>query len=131
MSGGAYDYSYQRVMDFVGHLVQGVTSDGDRIEPSVRERRCKFVAHLELVAEAMRAIEWVDSGDSGTDAERRAIEAVLGRPETVPIAEVKDAMDRTRDVLAALKGVVREPILNDLRYVLDTLMGIYEDRDKV
>jgi hypothetical protein len=59
MSGGSMDYLYSRVQ-------------GAEFRRNTPERRA-FSAHLEKVAEALRAIEWSDSGDSSEDAATRAI----------------------------------------------------------
>lgn len=53
MSGGAYNYAYCRVVEFAESM------------PLNTPARVRFKAHLLLVAEAMRAVEWVDSGDYG------------------------------------------------------------------
>jgi len=47
------------------------------------ELRIAFKAHLLLVAEAMRAIEWEDSGDSGPGDTNTVIMNVLRAPRTV------------------------------------------------
>lgn len=78
MSGGAYKYSYGKVVAFADALDAGIDFDN---RPKPYEEGCidalhlrkKFAAHLRLVAEAMRAIEWTDSGDSGLGDERKAI----------------------------------------------------------
>lgn len=87
MSGGAYNYAYAKVQEFAEALRAGQDYDGvlkpdqenlpDEKADAVRLRE-KFSAHLLLVAEAMKAIEWTDSGDSGLEDEREAIEKCLG-----------------------------------------------------
>ena len=73
MSGGAYHYAHRVVLEFAESLDAGCDADGED-RPTTPER-LRFAAHLRLVAEAMRAIEWVDSGD-GAD-EKNAIEKAL------------------------------------------------------
>jgi hypothetical protein len=63
MSGGTMDYLYRKI--------QAAEFPQDTPE------RIAFAAHLHLVAEALRAIEWVDSGDLSPGAESRLIELCL------------------------------------------------------
>lgn len=67
MSGGRYDYAYVKVQDFADDICKSR-------DPLWRA----FGAHCKLVADAMYAIEWVDSGDSNRDEAVKAIKAVLG-----------------------------------------------------
>ena len=72
MSGGSYDYAYMRVLRFSEML--------EFDEPSSEinnELRLKFARHLEKVAAAMKAIEWVDSNDCEPGYEDKFIKAVL------------------------------------------------------
>lgn len=66
------DYAYQHVNDARDRIV---TSPQDW--PTAIELRKQFQEHLALVSEALRAIEWVDSGDSGVEVEEAAIRACL------------------------------------------------------
>lgn len=85
MSGGSYNYAFRRVDEFADEVesrLRRTTRDEDgnrydRYTPEQRARRLAFIAHLRLVSEAMRAVEWEDSGD-GAD-EEAAIAAVLNR----------------------------------------------------
>ena len=52
MSGGSYDYLYNRVEDFIDEFKQNLNNDPLRIA---------FLGHLENVKQAMHDIEWVDS----------------------------------------------------------------------
>ena len=63
MSGGSMDYVYSRV--------QAIEFDQSTPE------RIAFAAHLQLVAAALRAIEWEDSGDTGPEATKLAIASCL------------------------------------------------------
>lgn len=87
MSGGSYDYAYMRVQDMAYSLRRKET------EPL----RAAFAKHLELVAEAMRAIEWVDSGDYGGNQDEEAIRKVLGTG--AELAAAVEMAERARDVL--------------------------------
>lgn len=55
MSGGSMDYAYLRVIE---------AADRMRVTTPLRSA---FRDHLHLVAEALRSIEWVDSGDMSED----------------------------------------------------------------
>lgn len=57
MSGGAYNYAYSKLDNFIYEV--------NRREPSP-ERRA-FLKHLIKVADAMKAIEWNDSGDGADE----------------------------------------------------------------
>ena len=59
MSGGSMNYLYS--------LVEGAEFKLNTIE------RLAFKAHLERVAKALKAIEWVDSGDCSAGSENAAI----------------------------------------------------------
>lgn len=106
MSGGSYDYAYCRVNDMAHAILARLDAAPEPGEPepgqwylhdqrrwvdfqdpeavAVRAKiaglRRAFAAHLILVSESMRAVEWVDSWDSCQGAEVAAIEAVLGGP---------------------------------------------------
>ena len=67
MSGGSYNYAYERVAEMAEELWH---TDTDPL-------RRKFRDHLRLVAKAMHDVEWVDSCDYGEGDEREAIEACL------------------------------------------------------
>jgi hypothetical protein len=70
MSGGSYDYAYQRVRDVADEIEERHPEEAKHLA---------FAAHLRLVATAMRAIEWVDSCDYGPGDDHEAIDAVLVR----------------------------------------------------
>jgi hypothetical protein len=95
MSGGSYNYAYVHVNDMANSL---------RINrgPS-RAKRLAFKKHLELVSEAMRAIEWVDSGDSSDGDEIAAIDAVLERG-----APLKAMIDSARETLNELSEAIAD-----------------------
>jgi len=120
MSGGAYNYTYMRVLDFAEALESG--QDIERGEGEARPLtplRLAFATHLRKVAEALRAIEWEDSGDGADDngemmavllnslpsdeaiAEgfRARVERLRGRPGT----GVKDIQALLRDLMAFQK----------------------------
>lgn len=80
MSGGSMDYLYRRVE-----------------EAEFRENtplRRLFRAHLLLVADALHAIEWVDSGDRSPGGDEDEIRAVL---EDGPLLRVRLAVDEARE----------------------------------
>ena len=68
MSGGAYDYAYSKVQSMAENL---------RFSTEPIPCRRWFAKHLVLVAQAMYACEWEDSGDSGSEETKKAIAAVM------------------------------------------------------
>jgi hypothetical protein len=87
MSGGSMDYLYARVKEVTFR------------QTTVLRRA--FLAHLSLVAEALRAIEWNDSGD-GDDDEEKNIRACLA-PGTELGQAIKDAMAARVELEMVLK----------------------------
>ena len=82
MSGGSYGYAYKVVEHFAEALEHGYTLP-DMADPRPtgcenNHDRIGFAAHLRKVAAAMKAIEWVDSGDSSHPEDTTAIHAVTG-----------------------------------------------------
>jgi hypothetical protein len=90
MSGGSWEYLYARVNEAAERL------QGDR-----NLARRAFGRHLLVVAAALKAIEWVDSGDRSAPEDELAIAAVLS-----PALMAKEAASELREVtntaLAAL-----------------------------
>lgn len=92
MSGGAYDYLTFKVEEMSQNL-KGMNSD---------PRRASFQKLLHLVAEAMYAVEWVDSCDKSPGDEHEAIDAVyafLGSsPEVISKAHSYDKLKETLEI---------------------------------
>ena len=64
MSGGYYGYAYTPVNDMADRLEQNLLDE--TLEPNDPRRhptRALFAKHLRRVADRMRIVEWVDSGD--------------------------------------------------------------------
>lgn len=77
MSGGSMNYLYLKVREVCD---PDISSDLIQVEgPDVKSPilRKAFRDHLLLVADALKAIEWVDSSDSGPGDEDDAIRAVF------------------------------------------------------
>lgn len=66
MSGGSWNYLYDRVHDAA-----------IRLRESSNPRRYAMSQHVERLAVALRAIEWVDSCDYGPGDDNAAIDAFL------------------------------------------------------
>ena len=79
MSGGCYDYTYTCVERFAEALERGVDCSGRKTGAENNHDRIGFAAHLRKVAAAMKAIEWVDSGDCSPPHDTNAIHAVTGK----------------------------------------------------
>ena len=78
MSGGSYNYLFERVEEAAE--IMRKNNKGIRAR-QVHELREAFASHLSDVASAMKAVEWVDSGDFGQGDEVSAILRVLdGKP---------------------------------------------------
>lgn len=88
MSGGSMNYLYSRVQDAEFHA--------DSLE------RRAFRKHLQLVAEALRAIEWVDSGDSGPGDDTAAILACLNDGAVLETA-IETAHEAAKDLRRVLE----------------------------
>jgi hypothetical protein len=78
MSGGSYNYAFERVNDFIELLESGRDIDGRETGCENSLDRLGFAAHLRKVSDAMKAIEWVDSGDCSHPHDTNAIHAVTG-----------------------------------------------------
>ncbi len=84
MSGGHYDYAYHHVQD-MAYQMEADHERGPRAEdddtgrwyPEKTPEREAFAKLLAEVAKAMKAIEWVDSGDCSTPHENKAIRDCL------------------------------------------------------
>lgn len=69
MSGGSHDHAYRNVDEFIERMeTEGFNGD------ILREA---FASHLKRVSAAMKAIEWVDSGDSSSPCDSEAIRRCL------------------------------------------------------
>ncbi len=86
MSGGSLEYVYQRVADAADMVETKATTDLHR----------EFAAHLELVAKALKALEWMLSDDTSPGDEVAAIEAVLPRSKDAEIEALNAEIGRWR-----------------------------------
>lgn len=74
MSGGRYQYAYEKIERFADAIeMVGETAEDNKL-------RIALKAHLLLVAAAMKAVEWEDSGDTGPGDTNTAICNVLLAP---------------------------------------------------
>jgi hypothetical protein len=73
VSGGSYDYACFKAEEMADELL----NQKDKPE------RVAFGKHLKIVSKAMKAIEWVDSGDCSSPHDTDAIEEVIGEKEIV------------------------------------------------
>jgi hypothetical protein len=96
MSGGSYDYFYQK-LDHVAGQVARSRAWGDDSRLALRKA---FAAHLEKCAAALRAIEWNDSGD-GDSTEIAKIEACIGKG-----AELAQLIDDARSAKSELQAAI-------------------------
>ena len=96
MSGGAWDYTYRAVED----IVERLTESGD-------PHRRALGAYLKGVPEALRVVEWVDSGDYSPGREVEPIERVIGTGaiERNTADAIVDALNRAEDLVERLKAL--------------------------
>lgn len=78
MSGGSYEYAYEKVERFAEALERGKRFDDVDTGEATCLARLGFAAHLRKVAAAMKAIEWEDSYDCSPPHAINAIHAVTG-----------------------------------------------------
>ena len=90
MSGGSWEYRYHHV----AMLADDLQHESDPL-------RVLLGCRLKLMAEACRAVEWHDSGDTGPDDEARAIRAAL---EPFGDTQVPTAM---RESVVGLMGMLQ------------------------
>lgn len=112
MSGGSMNYFYGRVRDAIDHF--------DHSTPA----RAAFAAHLALVAEALRAIEWEDSGDTGPEQTEKAIKACLEDGPAFP-GLIGAIFQRTG--AAIIEAAEREAAA---ARVIERLLRVHEQRDE-
>lgn len=99
MSGGHYDYAYKHVQEFADQLlVEGTPHT---------VLRSAFREHLEKVAEAMKAVEWVDSSDTGPGSEVEAIRECL--PAGFELAVATERAKRAKADLETAIGAAKGP----------------------
>lgn len=79
MSGGSWDYAGLKVMECSEALLEDRTLGDEALSLTDDQRRARhsFGHLLAKIAMAMKAVEWVDSGDSSTPADVDAIYEVL------------------------------------------------------
>lgn len=93
MSGGFYEYADYKLRSFIGEFAAEANTP----------LRKAFLAHLIDVAEAIHAIEWVDSGDYGPGDEDEAIKKVLGPHwKEITLEVVLKQIELTREQLKEL-----------------------------
>jgi hypothetical protein len=95
MSGGSWDYSYSRVQDI-----------GERLSVSKEPERRAMAKSVLLLSVAMKAIEWVDSGDSCEGDDLKAIRAYLDAGVGADAAILEALTGDARDALARLAAAL-------------------------
>ena len=105
MSGGSMNYLYRRIEDVEFKLTT--------------PQRITFKQHLNLVAEACKAVEWVDSGDNSEGSENEFITKCINNLDNVVI---------TKDTLTPL---LRRQICNleaqSARIVADNIWDLIDN----
>lgn len=95
MSGGSWDYLSENVENAARHCIGS----------DLPERRA-FGRHLVKVAEALHAIEWVDSGDWGHPRDSEAIRAVITPEQEAQsmAADLRRMIEDAKKVLERVEG---------------------------
>ena len=95
MSGGSYDYISFKIDD-AAHQLRNKENDS---------RRASFAMLLELIAEALHKIEWVDSGDCASGDEYESIDEVFAFLKASPeIIKKAHAFDSLKEQLKKFLG---------------------------
>lgn len=91
MSGGSYNYVYRHIE---GIELMHLTPE-----------RIAFQKHLNLVAAAMKAIEWVDSGDKSPGDESEAIRKCISSAAVTEalIEQAEAIIDQLRDEIKKVR----------------------------
>lgn len=143
MSGGSYDYAYSRMFDFVVELearlddgrVHDICVDGVWLAPGVLghahkandvfHARVLFLLLARQVADIMRTIEWVDSGDKGVGDEVAPIRELL--------RSVKEAQPADALVAMAIEAdrILAEPPKSGWGSADESLAGVAAARESL
>lgn len=93
MSGGALDYAFVRVSDIASEIER-------RADKPIH---IAFAVHLHKVADALRDLEWVWSGDTSDGDEDHAIMSVISQADILSEA-VQSAMKARRELDEAISS---------------------------
>lgn len=77
MSGGSFDYAYNKVDTFVNELVSCIEEDKQTLNPETIDRLKQVAAMSSLAAKLMKEAEWLYSGDTGEDTFCKRVEELL------------------------------------------------------
>lgn len=111
MSGGSLNYVSGHVEGAAETIDRRSRQEADNADARrVLRLRRAFARHLRLVAEALHAVEWSLSGDTGFGDDAPAIERVLGKSlhavEVAElIAELAPAVNDAREALRNLESM--------------------------
>ena len=100
MSGGSWDYVYRTFEDIA-----------ERLDAHKSAKRRAFGKHMHLIAQAMKAIEWVDSGDRSSPTDDTAIDAVLGASGRTQ--ELAILVDEAKKLIQTLQTCVKANTIHE------------------
>lgn len=108
MSGGSWDYSYGKLSGVIEALELDTTLDHRKLDLNdlQKEQRHKLAALLDKVRDALRAIEWVDSGDSSYPSDTIAIKEVFSNIGRAPAIELRHDDKGLLDEVVAREATV-------------------------
>jgi hypothetical protein len=92
MSGGSWDYVYCKFDDVATQL----QSEKSPLRRALGD-------HLDLIAKAMKAIEWEDSGDTAKGSSREEIQAVF--EDLAAEKEISVLLKDGREIIKALEDL--------------------------
>jgi len=113
MSGGSYNYACHKVDYFIEDVR---TKDAN---PDIEKMRKDFVEHLKNISDAMKAIEWVDSGDRGPGDEIEPIKKCL--PYFARISALKEAAE-IATIAASSPGFTHQEFAEEIEFRILSLI---------
>lgn len=119
MSGGTYDYAYQRI-EKLADAIRTESDGSGAFAPSLRQA---FKDHLRLVAKAARAVEWNDSGDGDPD-EQNLLTSVLRRDLFLLIYNL---MAQSRTLEPGRPIPQDEIVMRDAQKAVSEATGMFRD----
>jgi len=67
MSGGAFDYKYAEILNFLDKLSSALKVKDDNVSEKTLGEIKKMIKPIKLAAELMKEIEWLYSGDNSEE----------------------------------------------------------------
>ena len=81
MSGGSFNYAYNKVQDFCDELQQRLDENEEGFDVETQCDLADICTHAHFLAEIMKEVEWLYSGDTSEETFNERIEEILDRME--------------------------------------------------